>query len=88
MNNENYFVPLNQQKQLHNLIHKNMTNLITSTTGKKEAVITYSIAGGYRSTISQIVNNGIEIEKDFIISKNSFKSYESAAKWAIKNIKA
>jgi hypothetical protein len=63
-----------------------MTNTITSKSGKKEATIVYTIAGGYRANIFQVVNNGIEIEKDFFLSKNSFSTYEKAAKWAIKNM--
>ncbi len=62
------------------------SNTITSRSGKKEATIVYTIAGGYRATIVQIVNNGIETEKDFFLSKNSFSTYEKAAKWAIKNM--
>ena len=61
-------------------------NTITSRSGKKEAVIIYTIADGYRVTIRQIFNNGIEIEKSFLLSKCNFKTYESAAKWAIKQM--
>lgn len=60
--------------------------IITSRSEKKEATIIYTIAGGYRATIYQIVNNGIEIKKDFFLSKNRFSTYEKAAKWAIKNM--
>jgi len=64
----------------------NTQNTITSRSGKKEASIVYTIAGGYRATIVQIVNTGIEIEKDFFLSKNNFSTYEKAAKWALKNM--
>jgi hypothetical protein len=63
-----------------------MSNVITSRTEKKEAVIVYTIANGYRSTISQIVNTGIGIEKDFVMTKDNFRSYEAAAKWSLKNL--
>jgi hypothetical protein len=62
------------------------SNIITSRSGKKEAAIVYTIAGGYRATITQIFNNGIEIEKSFFLSKCNFKTYESAAKWAMKQM--
>jgi hypothetical protein len=61
-------------------------NTITSTSGKKEATIVYTIAKGYKATICQIVNTGIGIEKDFVMTKNNFKNYGAAAKWAIKNM--
>lgn len=70
----------------HNIKTKTMSNVITSRSEKKEAVIVYTIAGGYRATISQIVNTGIGIEKDFVMSKNNFKTYEAAAKWSLKNM--
>jgi len=63
-----------------------MTNLIISRNEKKEAVIVYTMASGYRATISQIVNTGIGIEKDFVITKANFKTHQLATKWAIKNI--
>jgi len=53
---------------------------ITSANEKKEAAITYTIAGGYRATISHIVDTGI------YLSKNNFKTYENAVKWSQKEM--
>lgn len=61
-------------------------NIITSTSGKKEAKIVYTMSHGYRATIFQIVNDGIEIGIEFFNGKDGFQTYEKAAKWALKNM--
>jgi len=63
-----------------------MTTTIKSQSGRKEAVITSSVNSGYRATINQVVFNGFEIDRDFVQTKNGFKSYLSAEKWAKSNI--
>ena len=54
---------------------------ITSNSGKKEAQM-FGTANGIVTDILQVFNNGIEIEKDFFMSK-TFSSFAKAEKWAL-----
>lgn len=63
-----------------------MNNVIKSSSGKKEAIIVYTIANGFTAKVLQIINTGINIEKDLIDIKYNFKTYEAAAKYCLKKL--
>jgi len=63
-----------------------MENGLTLKRKNKQAIIVKTTNNGIISTINQIVNTGIGIEYDFIKSKNNFKNYELATKWALKQL--
>ena len=61
-----------------------MKTVIKSETGKKQAIITYSMHNKFNVVVEQLFNNGIEIETAYIIGKCQINTFNAAEKFAKK----